>query len=174
LLAGISSPFADLAVPCCGWPAAAEAAERFELAVALVLVELALPLVELVEPALVEMALVELELIELALSLAEEGRVLCGWVADGWLLVGAETAVLLAGGPAVGGGCRDRCARNGIIAYTVSETIVTSRTVNREPTMRARGECSSLAGPGRRNAVRDEARAGSSVASRRSISASMR
>jgi DNA repair photolyase len=103
--------------------------------------------------------------------LAADGR-----AAVGCLLAGAEmAAVVWAGAPAVAGGaCLDCRARNGIIAYTVSETIATSRTVNSEPTMRTRGERSILAGPGRRNAAREVARPGSSLASRCSISASMR
>ena len=71
-------------------------------------------------------------------------------------------------------GVRAPCVRNGIIAYTISETMATSSTVNSEPTMRARGERRTLAGPGRRNAVRQVASPGSSAASRRSISASAR
>jgi len=73
-----------------------------------------------------------------------------------------------------GPGERATCVRNGIMAYTISETMATSSTVNSEPMMRARGERRTLAGPGRRNAVRQVASPGSSAASRRSISASAR
>jgi hypothetical protein len=92
----------------------------------------------------------------------------CGWPPAAAGVVIAEVPVVFA--------TAGRCPwpRNGIIAYTISETSPTSRTVNREPMMRARGERSTVAGPGRLNAVRQVASPGSSAASRRSISASTR
>jgi hypothetical protein len=104
----------------------------------------------------------------LALGAFDWAGVPPGWPLPAWVetALGAD-AVLTAGG---------RCPwpRNGIIAYTISETSATSRTVNSDPMMRARGERSTVEGPGRLNAVRQAASPGSSAASRRSISASMR
>src|ERR1700761_6441885 len=64
--------------------------------------------------------------------------------------------------------------RKGSSAYTISDTMATTITVNSEPITRARVDRNSPARPGWRNVARFEARPGSSAARCRSISASMR